>query len=1071
PAEPLAELPSAVGPDGVARASWTVAFELHTLPDPELVFEIEQGDDVWISPPLLLEAPLALRCEDVTGAALADWRLEAIDVLGNRLVLRTDAEGRVQTRVAAAPVQLLAEGWRLEGERLPGDREIWPLEPQTLRWIRDRWRVVLTSPRDGELLVAGSALPLEAVIEPLEPGSQPPTAVERWTVSGPARIEERDGRRWLRCEPVPGEVSVVAEAAAVCGRATVRTVRPRLVRLQWLDLEGNLAPLFDHGLGRPAFGYAEFDPDGAPVRSHPAAARMGSRLRLRAWLHFEQPPSRSCSARVALVSQRLRDPRARPPADRSLRDRSLTFRAADGAAITLGPEGAVLDLESDRELPAWIRRHLLRLELRLACDDDALAPEQAPVYGRVRDVELLAVHDTPRLAAGRPQSPGPEPLKKTELDPFHLRRAVAWASGGWHLDPAEPGSEEPDLGGSIPSLLLQRMGPYRSPDEYEGKDGLPAADHPSPVLRTPRRGAGPIPPPAPPGPLEETRRQVRTDHFELHGGTDPISIVLPVVTGATLELAFVRGPEANAVAVSFAVVLDDRPPQTVGPLAAGQRATVRFDPLAPGRHELRIEAQGDAPWTARLTVAATACPWHLRERPEHRWGFEVLDHPLWPGGAQHQAASVAATALAALGVPVRYGWVQARTGGAVVLDTHDPVTRDAPCHDPEIDWGPSLVGFPVLHRPDAPPLAFDHRNARSSPAVALHTTLHAQRPPRPGELIRPSCRCGHPWAPESWTDWGATLRAGVAVRVRLASTISPTLARAGLVPGGAYVVRHAPPDLWLARGPRATGSEPATATRLFRNAARTPLRRALDLWGALLLFDGSGALRDPAAAGGRQDAGRLEPLEIEPFVARDGVVYRTFPLALAAPFERRWHHERRFRLAPFDRRVRVRGGLRLLLSLLEPVAHYTVHVRVLLDRRECTRFVLRGGDTSGWIAVPEVEDGLRRLTVHMLAMGHGPMRAGLHGALTVETGGRRTPPRRCVVCGAQPVWRYGFGDAEHPPLVGSVLTHCPRCAATVHEDDAACWACALRLERHRYAPLAYAPPPSETAPADGEGRS
>jgi hypothetical protein len=1098
PEEPIAELESAVATDGAARAIWQVRLDVRTAGEPRVVFEVELADDVLIAPALLVQDTLEAELAGPEGTVLAGAQVEVVDAFGVSHRAEADPEGMLRVVVPAGPCAMRRDGWKIEGERRPGDTALFTGELHAVRWERLPCALRFRAPRHGEVLVAGDAVRLDVEVRHTDPAhaDAPPPPVDRWVASGPARIEQRGGTPWLILDGEPGEVSVYAESMGVGASATVQAVRPRLSRLQLVDHEGNMTPLYDHRSGRPALGDFTFDEAGRALRAHPGAMVFGTRLKVRVWLTFDRQPSRACQARLALVTDRMRDYRLPAPSDPALKDAPLTLLPASGdadAVFELGSAQEVgpFELLSDRELPACIRAHRLGVQVRVNVrhgDHGWCAPPDDPRawldLGRAYGVELFAMWGRPSVATGRPRKPGTEALKKNEVDPFHVRHAAIWADGGWNLRAAPPGTEDEGYAGSIPALVLSRLGHYATPDGYEGKDGLASAEHLPPENRDALPAAG-IAPLAAERPDASRGRAVRTDRLVVRRRGEAAAVRLPVVTGGTLALTARLEAGHRGGPIRLRVTLDGEDRGATALLSAtSDAARVVLGPVAPGAHVLElapVDRGGAAAsaWWARIDLETSPAPWTQRRRPADSWGFEVLDHATLPGGAPHQAASALASALAILGLPTRVALVRAREGGAVVHGTHDPLTRGTPGFDPKVDWGPNLTGFCVLevdasrdtdpllrgsaplHEPHA--LALDPVAGRVAPAAMLGTSLHAQRRPVQGQLIRPECRCGHAWAPETWTDWPARVRTGAPVRLALAARVDAGPARWGrIAPGATYVLRYAAPGRWLVTGPERDAPADATATRMFLNPHRTPQRYTLDVWGRLLMFDATGAVRDPDAPE-LGVVGRLEAVGLPAFEAVEGLVWRMFPLELAAPFARRWHHERSFELPPLERVVRTKGKLRVAVSLTEPYAHYTVHIRVLLDGELKKELVIQPGASSPWIDLGDVKPGLRKLRVQMLAMGHGPMRGGLHGTVTVESAGKRPVPRRCVVCGAQPVWAYELSGGLDEPLVGAVVCPCPRCGSTVHDDDDDCWACALKLERRVFAPAAYAPSPTRDA--------
>lgn len=1102
PAEPLATLHSVVAPDGVARALWRVEVSSEQLLEPSLAFEVEIGEEVEIAPALALHGQLELVLREPSGEPAAGAEVEIVDAYGERHPALADASGLVRLEVPLAPCAVVRAGYLLEGERRPASRTFLPsVGRHEVLCVPPPCVVEILEPADGEVLVAGSAVAVRAAVRPNPAAGQPATALpaapERWTVNGPARLEEREGERWLVLTGEAGEIALGAEALGAGATVILRAVRPRLVRLQLVDREGNLVPLFDHTSGRPALPEFAFDARGLPIRAHPGAVLMATRLAARAWLAFAERPSRATRVELALVSERMRDRGLPPPADRRLREAPLVLRSPAGpeqGAVEIGAEAECgpIELVSDRELPACVRAYKLAFEVRCNVQHHTgrwsappEAPRDWPLLGRVYGVELFALWARPRVASGRPLGPGEPAVKKTDLDPFHVRHVVSWAEGGFHL--------RAEGEGSIPRLLLERLGHYEVPDGLEGKDGLPAAAHPTPrnLADLPPRGIGPAPVAAPrpvrllpagtTPPPGTGRRAVR---LLLQRRAPATALRLPVVCGRSMALVLALEPEHRWGPVRLAVCIDGVQAARTRPLASGERSpALALDGLAPGPHllELRFERpDGTEPEAvhAVLELRMAVPSWDARRAPAWSWGFEVLDHPEYPGGASHQAASVLATALALLGAPAHTALVRARPGGAVVLGAHDPVTRWTPCFEPIRHWGPNLHGFallmpetardtdPVLAAAaplsESHPLVLDLGTRRALPAAEAVRTGHARRPPVRHKLLRPHCRCGHPWDPDTYPDWPARLRAGAPAQLRLAPE-APERALATwseLLPGASYTLWYQAPDIWYARGPvRAAGGSPEgePCVRAVRSGAASPQRFALQLFDRLLLFDGTGAVRDPAAPE-LGTIGRLEAVGLPVFESGRRLQYRSYTVELAAPFERRWHHERTFRLAPIARAVRTEGRLRVALALAQPYAHYAVYARVLLGERLAAQAVLRPGESTGWLDLGTQPAGAHLIRVLMLASGHGHMRAGLHGTLTVELEAARPAPRRCVVCGAQPVWSYEIAGRLEDALVGAVVYPCTRCGATVHEEDGECWACGLALEPAAPWPAALAPP-------------
>lgn len=1067
PATPLAKLKCAVDDSGVAQANWTVACDTRLLDEPRLVFDVTIGDDLAVGPVLTILDRLRVSLIGPDTRPLANVSLSALDCYGQPVEASTDANGRAELSVPAGTCQLLVDGYLLAGEQRPGQRNLVTGRRHKLHAMPLPHRVAIASPKHGCIHIAGSRLPVATHTEPPAPAN-----ALTLHVGGAARLVRAANNTYVELGPQPGQVEVLAEVAGARARASLATILPSVESLELRAAPADTALLFDHTLNRQAACTYRFAAGGRLSTSHPGAFVMGATLTADLKLRLQTKPAEPVEIDLALVSRQNRSDRGLPKQQgHDAQNGPLVLRAlATNNPWLLGSEtDLTVNLVANRPLPACVQRLELRFDVRMNVrqgDRWYAAPDDVSSWlplGELDAIEVFSLWQVPLAALGTEARSQGAPLKRNEIDPFHVRHATRWAQGGFHL--------RPGVAGSIVGLVLERLSHYRYPDDMEGKEGLAASHHRPPhnQAQLPASGIG---------------AQVATDS---RGATieEPVSEVLVVdahregelsicIAGASPLALAIELPDGQRAPKHFAVRIDDNPNQTM--VAASKRGHLRFaelDAVKAGRHKLSLVPRSGnsrldaAPWRARIGIRFSKLETQSWDAATS-WGWEVLDHPTHPGGNQLQRASAACAVLRTLGVDARVLFARAQPGGGVRIEGADPLTFGASNFDAKTDWGPNLCGFvalgtenPHCQRLDGDlvaetPVVIDVDRRSQWPGHVARETAYAAASTKRKNTTITHCHQGHEWTPTHFTDWQARIRSGAPFSLELTQNPADGDARWGRIDGfGHYTMWFQPPNRLWARGPQRLGAqEPvgegrrANSLECFAHETWVPARMAINHWGHLWQFDNAGCVRDPQNPE-LGVVGKLHGLGCDPFTGDFTTRYASYPVALAAPFAREDQQERSFRLGTFDQSLPKEGTLGVLVAISEPYAGYQVHTRVFVDNDFVANVTVACGQATPWVALPENLRGGKRLRIQAIAIGRGPMEAGLRGVVTIQRKSAPWRPKRCVTCNAQPRWP-AVADGTH--LLADALHPCPSCNATVHSDENSCWACGVKLSRHAVLP-------------------
>ncbi len=319
-----------------------------------------------------------------------------------------------------------------------------------------------------------------------------------------------------------------------------------------------------------------------------------------------------------------------------------------------------------------------------------------------------------------------EPLKAGDLDPFHVEKAVELAAGCWNLREDDPGS--------IPAALCSGIRHHADPDDYEGKDGREASDHDAPAYLQYLRGerlyrfgrakvCGRCGGAIGVGGTCVACERYKVDEFRCAKCKTELDLAGANATFCQQCRSYVGRAIAGALECPACRTLN-APGLVYDPHTRKVYDGERLEPALRAKQRpldfcygckaalVRVEARcpGLDAWILESDVfeGRHECPREVdptievEERTHFgrgRWGLDVLDHPIRPGGQPPEQASCAAALLGVIGVRARVFYVRARRNGAVLQLTDKPVTLGSNDFDWTRDWGPNLYAA-VLVPPD-----------------------------------------------------------------------------------------------------------------------------------------------------------------------------------------------------------------------------------------------------------------------------------------------------------------------------------------------------------------------------------
>lgn len=840
PGSAMATLKATTDKNGLAIAKWTVQFDHRRQQVPLLLFEASTPESSAISPGLMIVDGAILAMQEEGGNELAGLTLDIVDSRGEIHRTKIPAGGAIDKTIPVGEFQLLLKDHLIVGEESPGQRTFATGKAHDVTWRKMVYTVEFTSFQDGEVVLAGDRLPVETIVKRAgnEEDVEPKIVVSgggELLGGGASQSGQSAQRGGGDSKPViqvgdeEGELSVEASYGGAKATARLKVIRPYVRRIELVDDGGNLVELFDHQEGGAKPASYEFHANGGPAKVHPGAVKFGTKLKAKVSLFHEEKPARPAHLELALISQKLDDKGLAAPGEKKLANRPLVLRLPEakrdgGVEVSGDWDGEVFELEANRPLPMCIRENLLKLEARVRVKGEggwsksADKPKTWACVSRLAEVPVFGIWKKPEVGEGTQQKPGDAPLKKSELDAFHLHHACTWADGGFNL--------LPDHDGSILKRLVANIGHYRYPEGYDGKEGKPASAHKRPdnVSALTQKGIST-------GEVEDREPPKADDKLEVEiarrGGKErrnaATDFTIKVVTNGALEVE-IEPDDSLMGPVKFQIRVDGKDRAETGYIAGG-KSSGRIDvgPVAPGPHVVTLspEIGGKFPklagWRGKAVVHFTKPKPGEGKPQEKNWGFGVLDNPQTPGGRSHQAASVVAAALNVLGVKAAVNMIEAREGGAINLVSHDPVTVGASCFDPEKHWGQNVIAFTAVPVDDSrdgddglkdlkplhadKTLVIDLGGKKIVPVDEATKTGHARRMPKRDRLARKQCRCGEPWPPEGWVDWVARIESGVPFDLVLNEVPATKEQWGTLKPGGTYSVRFVGPDTYVATGP------------------------------------------------------------------------------------------------------------------------------------------------------------------------------------------------------------------------------------------------------------------------------
>lgn len=498
PGKPIAQAKGTSDARGIAWARWAYEKQGAGLKDPNLVFEATAKESKAISPALTISDWVLFDLADEDQKPLKQKMVRVVDSLGMLHLGVTNDHGQLKLKkVPMGDLTLAVRGYEVVGEKKPGDKKYASGKQHNVDLRELKFEVAIDSPKQGDVYLAGEKVPLKTTVKRV---GKPHDGRAKITANNGAKVEGGAGagqsaggavasEEFLILPGKDGEVEVQAKYESAITTVKIKVVKPVVTSIEFQG--DDTYKVFDHKAGAEAFGRAKFDAKGDATEQLPGAFKMGKKITAKVVLSTAQALTRPAKVELALTTPPIEEG---PPApnERRMPPRPLVLRLpedkrAAGVELKGGEKGAELILESDRPLPFMVQSWQWDLAVRLntkAGEAWSMSPDNAPVWpkaGDLRGVRLNAVWGPATIAEGKELDPATVPLKKSEYDPFHLRRACEWAAGGKNLLMNDDKS--------IVKLLVENMRAYRWPDDYHWLRGKPRTDHPRPTTAADRAEA------------------------------------------------------------------------------------------------------------------------------------------------------------------------------------------------------------------------------------------------------------------------------------------------------------------------------------------------------------------------------------------------------------------------------------------------------------------------------------------------------------------------------------------------------------------------------------------------------
>lgn len=1089
PDAPLANLRGFADERGLAFVEWVYVHDPVRVRDPRLMFEAEVEGNKTLSTVLVIVDTISLRLTDEKHAVVAGKEVRLVDALGFLHIGRSDGTGQATfERIACGDCMFTVPGYEIVGEMRPGDKKWRSGTKHDVAMREMTFTVEFESPKSGDVYLAGDRVPVKTAVKRV---GLPWKGVPQVTANNGARLVggaapgqdamKAETQRIVVLPMKDGEVELQAKFDKVSATVKLKVVRPAVTEVKF---EGpDHFPLYEHGKGSRQPAYARYDLDGKPKEQHPGAFKFGKKLKAKLRVATAELLTNPAKIEIALTTPAL-DDTGLPEAglEKGQAGKPLTLRLAKdkreaGIDFKGGEAGVEIEVESDRPLPNAVRSYKWNLDVRYnqkAGDAWTASDANLPVWpklGDLRGLRVNAVFGEGKIAEGKDFDASADPLKPAEYDPFHVRKAAEWAQGGFDL---LMGSDR-----SIPVRLVSNLRHHKWPEEYRWLRGKKAADHQQPANQSnhPQSGvydggAPPAePPPVPAGYRCAACKSGPWPHPSAVRGSCPkCSGGRP---GGSFMWLWVNTTYQCSNTGCNHKAGDVNPP----PLCAGCRTP----------HTLLEVKTAEGEWVDEkgfMTGAYKAEPGMDPNEPGKEpigknWGFGVLDALTHPGGKPHQAASLVAAALGALGVKATVLYLRPRNNGAINLTDHDPVTRGAACFNPKEHWGRpflAFVGIPVdksrdddlkgakVHEEETWVLEAASRKRGLHKDAAM--TAHEKKLPDPKNLVDKNCRCGHEYKIVSRKTYAATFHySGASGQLNMSATgvkldgevavevhIPATLYGAGVTleaPYGGQVALQGPAGGLTKQlaGAVTWKNEGGTLSTKVEFGGAAPGEYAVHVmaffqgighhkhWGGAT-YNGQASITVHTRVAGQPRPESVVETVVEPSGSSATVTVKTsgrLQLTLVEGMLKNYRNQ------PFYKQGHKDG----------PVEAVTVTV----DGGKSTQ--LQRGQP---VEVGPVAAGDRKLTFTP-ARPTGEWQARIKVvANNIDESGKPMP---CPTCGAQANWGYTSwktgkpvskdakkdekGNSLEGLFAQAIIYACPNCKKTVHDGDSECWACGAKL--------------------------
>jgi hypothetical protein len=490
PGKPIAKLAGKSDEGGLAWAQWAFEPGGQKLKDPNLVFEAEAGGQKQLSPALTISDWVLFDLADENKKPLAGKEVRIVDSLGVLHVVPANARGQVRLdKVPMGDLRLAVRGYEVIGESKPGEKAYSSGKQHNLDLREMKFAVEIESPKAGSVFLAGEKVPVKTKVTRL---GQPWEGSAKVTANNGARVlggqdagqnaSSESGGTFVVLPAKDGVVELSAKFDSALTTVALKVVRPVVAGIVFEGADAH--KVYDNKKKDLAQSYAKWNDQGDMVDTLPGAFTMGKKLTAKVKLRTSEALTKPVHIDLALSTPPVEEGLPPAPNERRAAPKGITLRLpADkreaGVEFKGGEAGVELTLESDRPLPFSIGSFQWNVEARLNVKKDgawAMSPANAPVWpklGDLRALRLTTVWGPPAIAEGKELDPGTTPLKKSEYDPFHIRRAAEWAAGGFNL--------LMDHERSIPKLVAASAKLFRWPDDYHWLRGKAKAEHPRPL--------------------------------------------------------------------------------------------------------------------------------------------------------------------------------------------------------------------------------------------------------------------------------------------------------------------------------------------------------------------------------------------------------------------------------------------------------------------------------------------------------------------------------------------------------------------------------------------------------------